>query len=861
MAFLLLKRKVEKPSATGKVSVELLHKLECAACPLRTCDARSQDMPPSGVDAPDLYILGEAPGKHEDAQDEPFVGDSGQFLRRALPRGYRDWTRFSNVVRTRPPNNRTPVPVEIEACRPSVIRDIEKTKPFGILAVGGTPLKWLTEPKAQITAWRGQRIPVKVGSHICWAFPVLHPSGIFRAGKKREDVEQFNQDVTRACKWLNELPPASECYVEQATLHDGCFYCEKCDDRDLKVIEAFIDRVIADGATVGVDYETAADEANKRNLRPYAKAARILSIAISTFEETIAFGVDHCQAQWSKDNRKKLDGIIKRFLMAPNVTKIAHNLPFELEWSMYFYGWRVNRAGKWKDTMAAAFTIDENGERLALDDLCLSYLGLPLKSKSEVDRKKLDTYRLIEVLRYNALDAKYTKFLHPILVDELKREKLFHIYQEFVRRIQSCVKTQIGGLPVDFPLVLQWNRKLTGQLKDASDDLRALSVVKKLEGTGEEFNPGSQPQAITILRDYLKRKEVEVEKDKYQADEKILKTIDHPFASKLLTWRDLNKQHSTYIKSIVPLDMAPDEDRESYGSFIWGDDLIHTMLNVLRTDTGRLSSDSPNMQNWPKRKNREIRAVIRVADDYWIVSIDYGQIEARTIAMASRDKFLVQALWEKYDIHQEWAERIARRIPRLVGGKDGIADKAVMKKFRDKIKNKWVFPAFFQARLEALALYLEADVEEVRPEFQLFWKTFSGVRDYQERVKKFYYKNGYVELLNGQRRHVRTTHLLVNTVAQGSAAAIVMDAYNRLSEMSDARADWYLQPALQIHDDLTFIIPKKKLDHYLDLIEPEMLRPTFDWINVPLSVEVSKGQNWFEQHEVAKLFSNEYFKE
>src|SRR5690348_16848828 len=99
-------------------SNELLHSLECRACPLdKIRSNKHPHMKPTGAVKPLIYILGEAPGKQEDEEGEQFIGGSGEILRARIPKKLLPQVRFNNVVRTRPDKNATLERIEIECCR------------------------------------------------------------------------------------------------------------------------------------------------------------------------------------------------------------------------------------------------------------------------------------------------------------------------------------------------------------------------------------------------------------------------------------------------------------------------------------------------------------------------------------------------------------------------------------------------------------------------------------------------------------------------------------------------------------------------------------------------------------------------
>ncbi len=124
---------------------------------------------------------------------------------------------------------------------------------------------------------------------------------------------------------------------------------------------------------------------------------------------------------------------------------------------------------------------------------------------------------------------------------------------------------------------------------------------------------------------------------------------------------------------------------------------------------------------------------------------------------------------------------------------------------------------------------------------------------------KRYYGIGYVETLVGRRHHYPLTrNQAVNMPIQGTAAELVCDAMNRLSILAAKTGAWHLHPVLNIHDDLSFFIPNDDtiLEDSLKIIIKEMLTFAYEWVNVPLSVEVSIGKNWADVQPIGKFWSN-----
>lgn len=247
----------------------------------------------------------------------------------------------------------------------------------------------------------------------------------------------------------------------------------------------------------------------------------------------------------------------------------------------------------------------------------------------------------------------------------------------------------------------------------------------------------------------------------------------------------------------------------------------------------------------------------------WLVSIDFGQIEARVICMFSRDKRYTKAIFDGYDVHKFWGEKVVNRYPEAVDLSSSQSwqdlDDKKQGKFRGKIKNGLVFPWFYLSSHASVARNLGVPKEIMKELYEEFWDYFAGVRKWQKEVVAFSKKYGYVETLTGRRRYCPLGYTkLANTPVQGTGSDIVVNAGNRLSLASYELQKPQLQYRLNIHDDLTFIIPDKNLDDDILTIVKEMVNPCYDWCSVPLTAEVSAGRNWYDQTPIHTFDSRDF---
>jgi uracil-DNA glycosylase family 4 len=806
-------------------------------------------MEPHGTRRPVVYILGEAPGADEDRLGRPFVGKAGKVLRLRIPDDWLPDIRWNNVVRTRPPGNRDPTIEEIEACRPSIIKDIEETKPAAIFGFGNVPLKWATGITSGITKWTGRRIPVQIGKHRCWFFPMVHPSAILRGRRKNKDGVEFaprNADeygsdeeftfalhIKQAFKQVEEGLPPPLIHTEKFARQDIDIYFGEHEE-DLEEVVNALDYGFADNPEVGMDYETTD---KYKNARPYHEGSKILTVALSGEFHTIAFALDHPEAKWTKEDKAILKLTFKRFLMNYKGRKISHSLPFELEWSAHKFGREVIHAGRWDDSLSQAYIMDERQGAHSLDALCLTKFGIHLKALSGLDRTKLQHSDVADVLTYNAIDAKYHRLLFKAQEKELKQKGLMKIYEHQVRRIPALVATQLKGIPVHVPTVEKFLKEYEGRLEKTEDKLWALPEVEKFrDNKNRKFNPGSNPHIMTVLR----RKGYTPD----STEEEELEKIDIPFAKLILEYRGIAKQISTYLKPALPgsQDLYPG-------------DMFHPILSTTKVRTWRTASNGPNIQNQPKHGEiRKIRSYVRAADDEQIVAFDYAGMQARNVAMESKDKVLVDAFWHDYDIHTDWAKEIASAYPEWIkeGTKAFRTDKAVQKIYRQRAKNEFVFASFFGAYPPKLASTLGIPVRIAEKVRDKFFSEFSGIHRWHEDRHRFYKKNGYITGLSGFRRHapVASTEI-INTPIQSDESLIVCSAMASLSEKG-------IDANMEIHDDLTFIWKKKDVDRLSEIVAKEMTRLSFKWMaTVPIVVEMSVGPNWADLKEVAKFSSIE----
>jgi DNA polymerase-1 len=505
-----------------------------------------------------------------------------------------------------------------------------------------------------------------------------------------------------------------------------------------------------------------------------------------------------------------------------------------MEWALDRFGIRAARASQWACTMAQAFIIDPRPRTLSLDFLTLQHFGIAVKSITGLSGTvDLASTPVADVCTYNAIDAKYHRLLHAALDQRLEAMGLNHLFAHHMTRIAAVVRAQARGLTVD-PLV---NEALTAEyavkVQEAAKKIAASPLVKRYASqTLKAYNPGSVADITTLME----MDGIRIDK----ADEEALRQLNHPVANLTLDWRAANKTLSTYVKPLAA------------GSPLLYKGRLHPVIETMFTRTWRTSGDKPNTQNFPMHDDSaKVRRQVVAAKGKTFVAVDYSGIQARNVAMESRDAVLIAAFIDHYDIHADWRDRILavdRRWPEHCATEDPKA-------LRQLAKNKCVFPLFFGAQPPTVASGLKIDIKHAYTLYDEFWRMFPDIASWHRNIRRFYRRNGYVTGLSGFRRYAPVSpNVMINTPIQADESVIVMEAMARLSGYEDDN----LQAILEIHDQLVFEVDDAHLDDSLDVIIGEMLRTELEWIApVPLACEVKIGHNWLDLKVIGEYESDE----
>ena len=836
---------LDAPSGAAAIPhADALGKMGCRVCPLAKGKNANQGMPPSDAVKPMIYVIGDAPSAEENRSGVPFTSPSNSMVRTVLsdllsPQGvdYKREVRFNNIVRTRPPNDRAPTATEIACCRPSVVDDIVSTAPKRVIVMGDAAVAWAGLNSAGCSAWRGRRVVGEFGGHKCWVYPVEHPRFIQRNGGMNGAAgAMFRRDIAAVVKDLVDLPPLPT-QPSQSEIESKFVLLDK--DITGKKVEAALKRF--EGRVVAFDLETHNHDRLRDTFRPYSQDARVLSIAISDGDSTVALLVDHPSVSNPASRKDAINNIAVKKAVSNALAKckraIAHNLPFDLEWlGVHVMPNFIEHESIWACTRAQAYVIDNRPGLHSLNDLSFIYFGHRVKQNVPVDVANLIAAPIDTLLRYNAHDAWITRRLWDAQEAVIESNGLTAVAESQHGRVPTLVAASIKGLELDGGAAMRLGMQVRRSIKDAKSEVHSHAEVVKWQAKNHmPFSMEKKEHLIDLLQNFCHIDLPKTAKGNPSLSAKAVSNIDHPIIKQINRVGELETLLGTFVSPLQP-----------NGKHVWADGKVHPQFNPTRTITRRLSSSSPNGQNFPKRRGEYIRDIIRAPEGHKIVSCDFGQMEARFIAADSQDKTFCDAVISGYDIHAAWGSRIAAAYPQWE-----ITDP---KEQRNTAKGGMVFASFYKATPPTIAAACKIPVGVAEMLLREFWREFAGVAEWHQRLISTYQRNGYIELASGFRCHgLFNQWQAVNYRVQGSASDVVVRAMRVLTKESVRLRRPQLQAALNIHDDLTFYLPEETLAEDVEIISRVMLeRPPF-FRQIPLAIEISTGDAWGSMSEYAVM--------
>jgi DNA polymerase-1 len=473
------------------------------------------------------------------------------------------------------------------------------------------------------------------------------------------------------------------------------------------------------------------------------------------------------------------------------------------------------------DALLLTYLLNPVRRGYELDDVALEYLGL---SVSRSDPNQL----VAEETTDASLNAWLALVIAERLYPQVELEGQLRVYGEVeLPTNASLARMEHLGVAVDVPKLEALFDRLSTEVAEVAQ--KAYAII------GREINLASPKQLQTVLFDELGMTGTKQVKTGFSTNAAALTELfeqtQHPFLERLLEHREATK-----IRQIV----------ETMLKSVGADGRIHTNYVQTGTSTGRLSSESPNLQNIPikSERGREIRDAFVVGTGFeTLLTADYSQIEMRIMAHLSEDEGIIEAFKTGEDLHRFVGARIF-----------GVEPSEVTSAMRSKVK-AMSYGLVYGLSEYGLAKQLRIPNAEAKQLMADYFARFGGVRRYLASVVDEAKTLGFTSTVYGRRRpfedlnsklfQVRENarRAALNAPIQGTAADIMKLAMTRIDQkMIEAKLESRM--LLQVHDELVFEVASGELEALQTIVVAEMENVVE--LSVPLEVQIGIGRSWDE---------------
>jgi DNA polymerase I len=520
-------------------------------------------------------------------------------------------------------------------------------------------------------------------------------------------------------------------------------------------------------------------------------------------------------------------------LTDPQRHKVGQNLKYDYQ---VLRQAGVEMEGVWFDTMVASYLLNPVRSSHGLDSLALEFLDHRMISYAEVtgtgkEQKNFAAVEVERASRYSCEDADASFLLHRLFLPRLTEAGMERLFFEVeMPLVKILAEMELAGVKLDLKLLRELSAGFGRQLAELERDIYRLA--------GTEFNINSPKQLGETLFVQLGLPTGKKTKGKtgFSTDVSVLEALaeDYEIVRLILQYRSLSKLKSTYTDALPKLvDAATGR--------------VHTSFNQAVTNTGRLSSSEPNLQNIPVRseEGRKIRRAFVAEPGHLLLSADYSQIELRVLAHLSEDRVFCEAFARDEDIHTRTASEVFGIFPELVTPEMRRQAKTVN------------FGVIYGQGAFGLARQLGVAPRVAREFIDNYFARHSGAQAFLEECVKEAETKGYVTTILGRRLpipdiksangNVRAfaQRNAVNYPIQGSAADIIKQAMVNVAA-GLLREGLKSRLIMQVHDELVFEVPEGEKLAMEQLVRHEMEHAVK--LRVPLRVDINFGKNWSEAH-------------
>ena len=526
----------------------------------------------------------------------------------------------------------------------------------------------------------------------------------------------------------------------------------------------------------------------------------------------------------------KIEDLYKKIwpiLTNKKITKVGHNLKFDLH-IMANEGWDIEKIAPIDDTMLLSYALHGTLHSHGMDELALKYLNhqditfaslFPPRTRDadmRFDELPIDT-----AYPYAAEDAAVTMALYKLMRPQIDaNEKLAELYEKCDRPLLMVLTMmERWGVLVNKTKLLQLSGVFHDQLTKISNEIFDLA--------GHEFNIASPKQLATVLFDELHLPESK----KRSTDADTLNDLieHHEIIEKILNWRSIAKLAGTYADAL-PHQIAVDGR-------------IHTTYMQTSTNTGRLSSRDPNLQNIPVKTElgEEIRKCFVAAPGKKLIAVDYSQIQLRLLADVADIKTFKDTFIAGADIHEQTARKIFNIPPTTIVPRD-------LRRAAKTVN----FSIIYGISSVGLAAQLNISRARAADIINSYMAGLPEIKKYIDDIKEFARKNACVYTPWGRRielPEVKNPRLrayamraAINAPIQGYEADLMrramIDVYNEIVVPNSDK----IKLIMQVHDEMVFECDEECAERFAEQIKNIMENVTK--ISVPLRADYTIAPFW-----------------
>jgi DNA polymerase I len=638
------------------------------------------------------------------------------------------------------------------------------------------------------------------------------------SGADRNTLKMVNQPVH-----MPAAPPAPK--VEQPPFDRAGYVCVQTPE----ALDAWIAEARAAGI-IAVDTETDALDSMQ---------AGLVGVSIATAPNRACYiPLAHGSGDMFAEDitqvpmRVAIDKL-KALMEDPSVIKVGHNIKYDLN-VLARYGITV---APLHDTMVMSFDLDAGKHNHGMDELALLHFGHSCIAFKEVcgtgkNALNFGQVALPEATRYAAEDADVTLRLFHTFLPRLSAEAVTRVYERVDRPLVPVLaQMEREGIKVDRAELARMSAEFATGIAALEIEIHALA--------GQPFSVGSPKQLGEILFGQMGLKGGKKGKSgDYSTDVTVLERLAEDgseIAGKVLEWRQLSKLKSTYT------DALQEQINPATGR-------VHTSYSLTGAQTGRLSSNDPNLQNIPIRTEvgRRIREAFVAEPGNVLLSADYSQVELRLAAHMADVPALKEAFEKGDDIHSLTAQELFGEVNSDTRGKAKTIN----------------FSLLYGISRWGLAGRLGIKADEAQDMIDKYFERFPGINQYISRTLQSARETGFTQTLFGRKTHfTRITsanqterqgseRAAINAPIQGTSADIIKRAMVRmLPALADAGLP-HVRMLLQVHDELVFELPEGDVSAASAIIQSVMAEAAEPLVklDVPLGVEIGTGKSWGAAH-------------